>query len=147
MKPWELVPGRWTVEVWVEEQLVVHQDFDVSIKYPVSAYAERINCTFQGDFGPMRLSWESESHRAVLVDEAGEIHDGRLVGTRPHNDDRKFNLRFTTPPDDFNLTVLEFTVFWIPVRISAIVDTCFRLIVDGVSEPSWTRRGCAQARG
>jgi len=33
------------------------------------------------------------------------------------------------------------------VRISAIVDTCFRLIVDGVSEPSWTRRGCAQARG
>jgi len=33
------------------------------------------------------------------------------------------------------------------LRISAIVDTCFRLIVDGVSEPSWTRRGCAQARG
>ena len=33
------------------------------------------------------------------------------------------------------------------LRISVIVDTCFRLIVDGVSEPSWTRRGCAQARG
>ena len=33
------------------------------------------------------------------------------------------------------------------LRISAIVDTCFRLNVDGVSEPSWTRRGCAQARG
>ena len=33
------------------------------------------------------------------------------------------------------------------LRISAIVDACFRLIVDGVSEPSWTRRGCAQARG
>jgi Asp-tRNA(Asn)/Glu-tRNA(Gln) amidotransferase A subunit family amidase len=33
------------------------------------------------------------------------------------------------------------------VRISAIVDACFRLIVDGVSAPSWTRRGCAQARG
>jgi hypothetical protein len=33
------------------------------------------------------------------------------------------------------------------MRISAIVDTCFRLNVDGVSEPSWTRRGCAQARG
>jgi hypothetical protein len=31
------------------------------------------------------------------------------------------------------------------VRISAIVDACFNLIVDGVSEPSWTRRGCAQA--
>jgi hypothetical protein len=24
------------------------------------------------------------------------------------------------------------------VRISAIVDACFRLIVDGVSAPSWT---------
>ena len=33
------------------------------------------------------------------------------------------------------------------VRISAIVDACFKLIVDGVSAPSWTRRGCAQARG
>ena len=33
------------------------------------------------------------------------------------------------------------------LRISAIVDACFRLIVDGVSAPSWTRRGCAQARG
>ncbi|MGH8433771.1 MAG: arylsulfatase [Pseudomonas sp.] len=33
------------------------------------------------------------------------------------------------------------------VRISAIVDACFSVIVDGVSEPSWTRRGCAQARG
>ena len=31
------------------------------------------------------------------------------------------------------------------VRISAIVDACFRLIVDGVSMPSWTRNGCAQA--
>jgi len=30
------------------------------------------------------------------------------------------------------------------LRISAIVDACFRLIVDGVSEPSWTRKGCAQ---
>ena len=27
------------------------------------------------------------------------------------------------------------------VRISAIVDACFRLIEDGVSAPSWTRRG------
>jgi len=33
------------------------------------------------------------------------------------------------------------------VRISAIVDACFRLIVDGVSAPSWTRGGCVQARG
>jgi C4-dicarboxylate transporter DctQ subunit len=33
------------------------------------------------------------------------------------------------------------------LRISAIVDACFSVIVDGVSEPSWTRRGCAQARG
>jgi len=32
------------------------------------------------------------------------------------------------------------------VRISAIVDACFRLIVDGVSAPLWTCRGCAQAR-
>jgi hypothetical protein len=32
------------------------------------------------------------------------------------------------------------------LRISAIVDACFGVIVDGVSEPSWTRRGCAQAR-
>ena len=32
------------------------------------------------------------------------------------------------------------------LRISAIVDTGFGVIVDGVSEPSWTRRGCAQAR-
>ena len=32
-----------------------------------------------------------------------------------------------------------------PVRISAIVDACFRLIVDGVSVSSWTRKGCAQA--
>ena len=32
------------------------------------------------------------------------------------------------------------------VRISAIVDACFRLIVDGVSAPSWTRGGCAQAK-
>jgi len=32
------------------------------------------------------------------------------------------------------------------VRISVIVDACFRLIVDSVSAPSWTRRGCAQAR-
>jgi len=31
-------------------------------------------------------------------------------------------------------------------QISAIVDACFRLIVDGVSAPSWTRGGCAQAR-
>jgi hypothetical protein len=33
------------------------------------------------------------------------------------------------------------------LRISAIVDACYSVIVDGVSEPSWTRRGCAQARG
>ncbi len=33
------------------------------------------------------------------------------------------------------------------LRISAIVDACCRLIVDGVSAPSWTRGGCAQARG
>ena len=33
------------------------------------------------------------------------------------------------------------------VRISAIVDAYFRLIVDGVSAPSWTRGRCAQARG
>ena len=32
------------------------------------------------------------------------------------------------------------------LRISAIVDACFRLIVDGVSEPSWTRRD-ARKRG
>jgi hypothetical protein len=31
------------------------------------------------------------------------------------------------------------------VRISAIVDACFSLIVDGVSARSRTRRGCAQA--
>jgi hypothetical protein len=31
--------------------------------------------------------------------------------------------------------------------ISAIVDACYRLIVDGVSAPSWTRGECAQARG
>jgi len=27
------------------------------------------------------------------------------------------------------------------------VDAYFRLIADGVSAPSWTRGGCAQARG
>ena len=32
------------------------------------------------------------------------------------------------------------------LRISAIVDACFRLIVDGVSAPSWTRRD-ARKRG
>jgi hypothetical protein len=32
------------------------------------------------------------------------------------------------------------------VRISAIVDACFKLIVDGVSAPSWTR-GDARKRG
>jgi hypothetical protein len=32
------------------------------------------------------------------------------------------------------------------MRISAIVDACFRLIVDGVSAPSWTRRD-ARKRG
>jgi hypothetical protein len=32
------------------------------------------------------------------------------------------------------------------VRISAIVDACFKLIVDGVSAPSWTRRD-ARKRG
>ena len=32
------------------------------------------------------------------------------------------------------------------VRISAIVDACFSLIVDGVSAPSWTRRD-ARKRG
>jgi hypothetical protein len=31
------------------------------------------------------------------------------------------------------------------LRISAIVDARFRLIVDGVSASSWTRKGCAQA--
>lgn len=31
------------------------------------------------------------------------------------------------------------------LRISAIVDACFSLIVDGVSARSRTRRGCAQA--
>ncbi|MBK9234711.1 MAG: AAA family ATPase [Rhodoferax sp.] len=39
------------------------------------------------------------------------------------------------------------TLYHYLLRISAIVDACFRLIVDGVSAPSWTRRGCAQARG
>ena len=34
----------------------------------------------------------------------------------------------------------------INVRISAIVDDCFSLIVDGVSTPSWTR-GDARKRG
>lgn len=33
------------------------------------------------------------------------------------------------------------------LRISAIVNACFRLIADGVSAPSWTRGRCAQARG
>ena len=33
------------------------------------------------------------------------------------------------------------------VRISAIVDAFFRLIADAVSAPSWTRGGCAQAKG
>ena len=33
------------------------------------------------------------------------------------------------------------------VRISAIVDAHFRLIVDGKSAPSVTRRGAAQVRG
>jgi len=33
------------------------------------------------------------------------------------------------------------------VRISAIVDACFSLIVDGVSARSWTRWGSAQAMG
>ena len=33
-----------------------------------------------------------------------------------------------------------------PVRISAIVDACFSVIVDGVSAPSWTRRD-ARKRG
>ena len=42
---------------------------------------------------------------------------------------------------------LDFHLSFYLVRISAIVDACFRLIVDGVSAPSWTRRGCAQARG
>jgi len=32
------------------------------------------------------------------------------------------------------------------MRISAIVDACFKLIVDGVSAPSWTRRD-ARKRG
>jgi len=32
------------------------------------------------------------------------------------------------------------------LRISAIVDTSFRLIVEYVSTPSWKRGGCAQAR-
>jgi hypothetical protein len=32
------------------------------------------------------------------------------------------------------------------LRISAIVDACFSLIVDDVSAPSWTRERCAQAR-
>jgi hypothetical protein len=35
----------------------------------------------------------------------------------------------------------------VQLRISAIVDACFRLIADAVSAPSWTRRGCAQAKG
>jgi len=33
------------------------------------------------------------------------------------------------------------------LRISAIVDACFRLIVDGVSVPSWTLWGSAQVLG
>jgi DNA replication protein DnaC len=33
------------------------------------------------------------------------------------------------------------------LRISAIVDACFRLIVDGESTPSVTRWGSAQALG
>jgi hypothetical protein len=32
------------------------------------------------------------------------------------------------------------------LRISAIVDACFSLIVDGVSASSWTGAGGAQAR-
>jgi maltose O-acetyltransferase len=32
------------------------------------------------------------------------------------------------------------------VRISTIVDASFRLIVDSVSTPSWTRWFCAQAK-
>jgi hypothetical protein len=32
------------------------------------------------------------------------------------------------------------------LRISAIVDACFKLIVDDVSAPSWTRRD-ARKRG
>lgn len=107
---WGLVPGRYAVEVWVKEQLVVRQDFDVSINHAERAFS----CTFRGFFSPMRLSWDLASRQAVLVDEEGEAHDGRLVGTRPHNDDRKFNLRFTTPPDDLNSTIFEFIVFWIP---------------------------------
>ena len=41
---------------------------------------------------------------------------------------------------------LQIGYFKAKLRISAIVDACYRLIVDGVSAPSWTRRGCAQAR-
>ena len=31
-EPWELVPGRWTVEVWLEQQLVIRQTFEVFIE-------------------------------------------------------------------------------------------------------------------
>ncbi len=51
--------------------------------------------------------------------------------------------RFKQARLDERLSLADFD--WL--RISAIVDACFSLIVDGVSARSWTRWGSAQAMG
>ena len=56
-------------------------------------------------------------------------------------------IRYVRPEFQALLDDAQIIATTVTVRISTIVDACFRLIVDGVSAPSWTRRGCAQARG
>ena len=54
--------------------------------------------------------------------------------------------KLRNPFRNIPLTRVARAVLQTNMRISAIVDARFGVIVDGVSEPSWTRRGCAQAR-
>jgi predicted HTH transcriptional regulator len=107
---------------------LIHQDFTVTGAGPmVEIYDDRIEVTNPGTLLP------------------GKRPD-RLIGTTPESRNELLASSFRR----YRICEERGTGFQkvvgAIVRISAIVDACFRPIVDGVSAPSWTRRD-ARKRG
>jgi len=101
--------------------------------------------------------WAQQGSQVLQRDQAEQLRHS-LMYALPVNPDaeaqtRRYAAAAQVPMDtarampDQIKQQAQLSEFDAQVRISAIVDACFRLIVDGVSAPSWTRGGCAQARG
>ncbi len=122
-----------TARVFVNDIEAARQFYSAKLGLPLKTDASPYGyCVFKA--GSTELVVETVANDAPEED---KILVGRFTG-----------LSFTV--QDIVMKHKELLALGVPftglLRISAIVDACFRLIVDGVSAPSWTRGGCAQAR-